>query len=97
MGGEAEQPYHAGVRMFPSLAIPLKYKLYAVLCAAFVLGLLRWRNKAVADAVDRLTQQQRDAADAAANARKEVRHEVEILDDAGLAERASKWVRNRND
>jgi hypothetical protein len=77
--------------------IPLRYKLYLLAAAAFVLGLLRWRNAAVSNAIDELKARQREAEDQARRTSAEVRDEVEILDDVGLYERASRWVRNHND
>lgn len=77
--------------------IPLRYKLYLLAAAAFVFGLFHWRNSAVENAIHKLEQKQRDEADKARKTSREVRDEVEILDDVDLYGRASRWVRNRDD
>jgi hypothetical protein len=82
---------------FTGFQIPLRYKLYLLAAAAFVLGLFRWRNVAVSDALDELRDQQKKAAEKALRTSLEVRDQVEILDDVGLRDRAYHWVRKRND
>jgi len=77
--------------------IPLRYKLYLLAAVAFVFGLVRWRNTAIENAIRKLEQKQRDEADRARNTNREVRDEIEILDDVGLYNRASSWVRNSDD
>lgn len=79
---------------FLPLQVPLRYKLYGLVALAFVLGLLRWRNEAVRRAIQDLESRQREAAAEAARVKRGVEHEVELLDDVGLVERASRWVRS---
>ena len=72
----------------------LRLKLYAVLALAFALGLLRWRSMAVDHAVTVLSaQRERARLDAALKA-KSAKEEIDALDDMGLANRASRWLRN---
>jgi hypothetical protein len=77
--------------------VPLRYKLYLLAAAAFVFGLVHWRNTAIESAIHKLEQKQRDEADKARNTNREVRDEIEILDDVNLYNRASRWVRNSDD
>lgn len=81
----------------PGFQFPLRYKLYLLAAAAFVFGLLKWRSAAVDEAIRELESKQREAADRATRTHKEVRDEVEILDDDDLYRRASEWVRRHND
>ena len=85
------------VMWLASFQIPLRYKLYLFAAAAFVFGLVHWRNTAIENALAKLERQRREEADKALRTGREVRNDVEILDDVGLADRASEWVRNRND
>lgn len=82
---------------FAGFQIPLRYKLYLLAAAAFVFGLFHWRNTAVENAIHELERKQRKEADRAVRASREVRDEVEILDDVDLYNRASRWVRGRDD
>lgn len=71
----------------------LRLKFYAFLAVAFVLGLLRWRSGAVDHAVTTLSvERERARLDAALKA-KQAKEEVDALDDMGLANRASRWLR----
>lgn len=75
----------------------LRLKFYAVLAVAFVLGLLRWRSMAVDHAVTVLSaERERARLDAALKA-KQAKEEVNALDDIGLANRASRWLRGEAD
>jgi hypothetical protein len=78
-------------------SVPRRYKLYALVATAFVMGLLRWRNAAVERAITNVRSEQQRARDKALRTARGVRDEVKLLDDVGLAERASRWVRNRDD
>jgi len=82
---------------FASVQIPLRYKLYLLAAAAFVFGLLKWRSASVDEAIRDLESKQREAADRAIRTHREVRNEVEILDDDDLYRRASEWVRRPDD
>ena len=71
----------------------LRLKLYVALAVAFVLGLLRWRSGAVDHAITALSiERERARLDAALKA-KQAKEEVDALDDMGLANRASLWLR----
>jgi hypothetical protein len=78
-------------------SIPLRYQIYALAAAAFVLGLLRWRSRAVEDALDIAREEQRQEVERALREQRKVRDEIEILDDVDLYSRASRWVRNSDD
>lgn len=73
--------------------IPFKVKVALLVGAAFVIGLLRWRSVAVEKALQDLRDKQ--DLQRANNIRTavETKHEVETLDDVGLAARASQWLR----
>ena len=73
--------------------IPWRMKVAAVVAAAFVLGLLRWRSVAVEKALEKARQEQETYRLNAVMDAQKVKADVEILDDVGLAARASKWVR----
>ena len=73
--------------------IPLRWKIYGLAAAAFVIGVMgmraRWIDGALAEA-----EAKRNAARLqAVREANEVRRDVEIMDDTGLADRASRWVR----
>ena len=74
----------------------LRVKFYIVLALAFGLGLLRIRSMIVDNTVARLAaERERARLDAALKA-KQARGEVDALDDMGLADRASRWLREAN-
>ena len=76
------------------LAVTPKVKFYALVALAFVLGLLRWRSVSVSNALARAEAKRLEMHVEAMRAAKEVENEIEVLDDVGLAARASKWLRN---
>lgn len=74
----------------------LRVKFYIVLALAFGLGLLRIRSMIVDNTVARLAaERERARLDAALKA-KQAKEEVDALDDMGLADRASRWLREAN-
>ena len=73
--------------------IPWRIKMAAVVAAAFVLGLLRWRSVAVERALENARQEQETYRLNAVMDAQKVKADVETLDDVGLAARASKWLR----
>lgn len=73
--------------------IPWRVKVAAVVAAAFVLGLLRWRSAAVERALERARQEQETHRLNAIMDAQKVKADVETLDDVGLAARASQWLR----
>lgn len=73
--------------------IPFKVKVALLVGAAFVIGLLRWRSVAVEKALQDLRDKQDLQRANNIRAAVETKHEVETLDDVGLAARASKWLR----
>lgn len=68
-------------------------RFYALLAAAFVLGILGLRAFWIDGGIAREQQKRVEDRLKAMKAAKEVRDAVEILDDTGLADRASKWLR----
>lgn len=74
--------------------IPIRWKIYAFVAAAFLLGLLRWRSIAVQRAIEDLERQRAESRLKAAKKAKEIRDDVESQDDVHLAERARQWVRD---
>ena len=73
--------------------IPFKVKVALLVGAAFVIGLLRWRSVAVEKALQDLRDKQDLQRANNIRAAVETKHEVETLDDVGLAARASEWLR----
>jgi hypothetical protein len=71
-----------------------RLQLYALLALAFMAGLAGIYMSGVQRGIDR----QRSKIDRARldkiGKAKEIKHDVEILDDSGLADRASRWLRN---
>ena len=71
-----------------------KLKLYLFVAVAFVAGVLGIYMSGVRRGIDR----QRSKIDRARldkiGKAKEIKDDVEILDDSGLADRASQWLRN---
>ena len=71
----------------------LRLQIYAAALLAFVLGLLRWRS-AYADAkLNEMSRKQAEVRLDAALRKMEREHEIEILGDVGLGERAARWLR----
>ena len=75
------------------LAISPRVKLYALALLAFIAALLKLRHDAVSKALLKMQADQAEKRIDAMRAAKEIEDEIEILDDSGLAERASRWVR----
>ena len=73
--------------------IPFKVKVALLVGAAFVIGLLRWRSVAIEKALQDLRDKQDLQRAENILAAGETRHEIETLDDVGLAARASQWLR----
>lgn len=71
----------------------IRWRIYAVIALAAILALLRWRSAAVDNAVAQIELRVAEDRLVAVKAAQRVRDDVEILDDAGLADRASRWVR----
>ena len=69
------------------------WRVYAVIAVAAILALLRWRSVAVERAVAQIDLRVAEDRLVAVRAAQEVRDDVQILDDSGLADRASRWVR----
>lgn len=70
-----------------------RLKLYALVAVAFFLGVLGMRAFWIDEGVDREKAKRDQKRLDDMHKAKEVEDEVEILDDVGLGERASKWVR----
>jgi hypothetical protein len=70
-----------------------RLKLYALGIAVFIAALLKLRHDAVSKALLNLQADQAEKRIDAMRAAKEIEIEIEILDDSGLADRASRWVR----
>jgi hypothetical protein len=71
----------------------IRWRIYAVIALAAILALLRWRSAAVDSAVAQIELRVAEDRLVAVRAAQRVRDDVEILDDAGLASRASRWLR----
>ena len=76
--------------------IPLHWKIYGLVALAFVLGLLRWRSMAVDAALAEAEAERNKRRLKAIEEAARVRDEVEIMDDTGLADRASRWMRGND-
>ena len=76
--------------------IPLRWKIYGLVALAFVLGLLRWRSMAVDAALAEAEAERNKRRLKAIEEAARVRDEVEIMDDTGLADRASRWMRGND-
>lgn len=73
-----------------------RLQLYALIGLAFIAGLLGIYKAGARAGVDRMRQKiDQQRLDNFATA-KEVSDEVEILDDTGLSDRASKWLRRKD-
>ena len=70
-----------------------RIKLYAIGAVVFIAALLKLRHDAVSKALFKLQADQAEKRIDAMRAAKEIENEIEVLDDSGLADRASKWVR----
>jgi hypothetical protein len=75
--------------------IPARWKLYALLAASFVFGVFGIRAYWVEVALSREEAKRNSARLRAINEAKEVRRDVETLDDSGLVDRASRWLRKK--
>ena len=75
------------------LALNSRIKLYALALLAFIAALLKLRHDAVNKVLFKMQADQAEKRIDAMRAAKEIEDEIEVLDDSGLADRASKWVR----
>jgi hypothetical protein len=71
----------------------VRLKIYAIGAVVFIAALLKLRHDAVSKALLNLQADQAEKRIDAMRAAKEIEDEIEVLDDSGLADRASKWVR----
>jgi hypothetical protein len=76
--------------------IPLKWKIWGLVAAAFVFGLLGWRRSAVEAALAEAEAKRANQRLKAISKAKEIREDVESQSDDNLAKRAGKWVRNND-
>ena len=70
-----------------------KLQLYALIGAAFVLGLIGIYSTGVARGQDKIRRKIDEKRLLNLNVQKEIKDEVKTLDDTELSERASTWVR----
>lgn len=70
-----------------------KLQLYALVGAAFVLGLIGIYSTGVARGQDKIKRKIDEKRLSNLNTQKEIKDEVKTLDDTELSERASTWVR----
>lgn len=75
------------------LALNPRIKLYAIGAVVFIAALLKLRHDAVSKALYKMQADQADKRIDAMRAAKEIEDEIKVLDDSGLADRGSKWVR----
>ena len=73
-----------------------KLQLYALVGAAFVLGLIGIYSTGVARGQDKIRRKIDEKRLSNLNTQKEIKDEVKTLDDTELSERASTWVRKDN-
>lgn len=73
-----------------------RIKLYAIAAGAFLLALVGIYFRGRSDAADRLEAKRAKAQFDAMKQAKEIADEIENLDDPGLSERASRYVRGNN-
>tara|TARA_Y100000287_G_scaffold134266_1_gene109167 strand:- start:4371 stop:4610 length:240 start_codon:yes stop_codon:yes gene_type:complete len=73
-----------------------KLQLYALVGAAFVLGLIGIYSTGVARGQDKIKRKIDEKRLSNLNTQKEIKDEVKTLDDTELSERASTWVRKDN-
>jgi hypothetical protein len=73
--------------------IPLRWQIYALVAAAFVFGIFGMRAYWVDGALAKAEAKRNEARLRAVKKASEVRRDVEGVDDAGLADRASRWLR----
>jgi hypothetical protein len=75
--------------------IPLRWKIYALVAAAFVFGIFGMRARWVDGALAEAEAKRNEARLRAVRESNEVKRDVESMDDAGLADRASRWLRKK--
>ena len=73
-----------------------KLQLYALVGAAFVLGLIGIYSTGVARGQDKIKRKIDEKRLSNLNTQKEIIDEVKSMDDTELSERASTWVRKDN-
>lgn len=74
-----------------------RLKLYALVAAAFLLGVIGMRALWIDEGVDREKARRDKQRLGDMREAKEIEDEVEVLDDVGLGERAGRWVRQADD
>lgn len=72
-----------------------RIKLFALVAVAFVLGFLGLRSMWIKEGIDKERVKRQEQRLKSIEKAKEVRNEIEILDDDGLAARASEWMRKK--
>ena len=77
--------------------IPLRFKIYGIIVIGVVLGLLGWRSAGIKAALEKAEAEEKERRLDQIRTAKEVEDDVESLDDNSLRQRASRWVRNKND
>ncbi|MGB1843877.1 MAG: hypothetical protein ACPHIB_06925 [Thalassobaculaceae bacterium] len=78
--------------------IPIRFKIYGILAVGLLLGLLGWRNAGIKSALERAEAEETKRRLDQIKISRDIKDEVQALDDNGLRSRASKWVRNdKND
>jgi len=75
------------------LALNPRIKLYAIGAVVFIAALLKLRHDAASKALYKMQADQAEKRIDAMRAAKEIEDEIEALEDIGLADRVSKWVR----
>lgn len=73
--------------------IPARWKLYAVIVVAFVLGVVGVRSRLLSEGEDRLRAKIEKDRVASRQAAQEIENEVDALDRDALKRRGSVWVR----
>ena len=77
--------------------IPLRFKVYGLIAVGIVLGLLGWRSAGIKAALEKAEAKEKERRLDQIRTAKEIEEYVESLDDNSLRQRASRWVRDKND
>lgn len=75
--------------------IQLRWKLYALVAGAFLFGILGMRSRWIDNALAKEEARRDEARIEAMREANGVRRDVEVMDDTGLSDRASRWLREK--
>jgi len=75
--------------------IPFRWKMWALLSGAFLFGILGMRSRWIDGALAKAEAKRNADRIEAMRGANEVRRDVEVMDDTGLADRAARWMREK--